>query len=1183
MSAPYNYLTLNGSNQYVDIPRSIQDDFTIEFWFRSTQGVSTSTSWWDGAGLVDGECNGYVMDLGTSLSANGVAMAGGGTGTTILSQAGLNDGNWHHFVYTRNAASGTMILYIDETQVSAGTCSTGSLNAPSRLAIGRILAGGKFFSGDIGEIRLWNTVKTLSQINQKKDCILTGNESGLVAYYKSVSGTTLVDSSGNGNVGIIYNSPTFTDNNSSAPAVPDYSPTATLVNPDNAIAIYDTTPDLTAQYDAPDSIDSTTFLIEVDITASFNSPRRQYQEFEIVATGTQKTFTPTTPLIKGFYYWRATVSNINGTGTSTVRNFRIEGVIKRAYYQYENVSKLNVWTKKRSLYQYENVAKANIWTKTRAFYQYENINSDPPYPTIFRLSAYRIAKGGSLTIYGSGFGMKQADDTENADRYQRGYGGEVYLGDKACAILSWSWGEIKIALPTNAASGGIKVVLTKPASSGDRISNILGLEVMQENEEVETGMELYICQKDAPNVVVAQAYNAKGKNFQELLNAAGAGQFEISTFAMTDDERSVIKNGNLVVCRINGTDHFKWVIENIKPTEIASGERGAEKLEVSGRGVLSILKEAIIYPLGYPTPTSLERSFSGGNAATIFLTLLMEAQARGTLKNVTWDFTTEADSLGRSWDDAFDFSFHTGTDLLQAAEKFTTGLGIFDFYMDPNLTLHAYSTRAPAFGKGVDVSDKVIFRPGQALMRLGSFYNSPDIINTALVEGKDGEIIEVSDGNSVGLYGRREGYLQSKDISGASLSLYGEAMLKNKGQIEWGHEAEVSWLYFRANKDYYLGDYIKLFVPDHGGGEQIESKVRVKGYTISADDDTNALNISLNLNNMLLEKIIALDQLQQRLALSSSDVALTSPDPEPKVSKEAFTAHNHNHGDLLHLGDDHHTQYLNSERHANTDHSFITTVSSIKKQGGEDLTGAVTLIPGTNVSMAENATNKTITISATGGSGGASYYRTIDIPPANPSTWDDEFDSETLDSKWTVWNKTSAQTVELIGSHLVMETPLGGEKRRIFAIMQTAPAGTWKVRAKCAMDCLVWDFFAVLLIARNSAGNKSLMAGIMSHSSYGCMTGYAMKVTGTEYGGAEYDLCNYVDHEFYLEMEYDGANLIWRISTTGVKFRKFFTQAVSEHLGGTPDQIGINIHPYDDTGAGWGGLASFDWFRVTTP
>lgn len=760
-------------------------------------------------------------------------------------------------------------------------------------------------------------------------------------------------------------------------------PIITLISPETGISTYDTGISFTAQYDDTDLIASSSFLFEIDICATFNSPRKQSQNFGSVATGTQKTFKPTTALIKGFYYWRVTAINPTGTTVSAVRTIYVEAAIKRSLYHNYNVAKLPVWAKKRVVYQHYNVAKLQVWTKKRmfyqhynvgkygpawtkirGFYQYENITSDPPYPTIYRLSTYRVTRGGNLTIYGCGFGFKPDDDAVNVDRYQRGYGGEVYIGDNGCSILSWSWNQIKVALPTNATSGGIKVVLTKPSSSGDRTSNLLGLEVLTEIEEVETGLELFICEKDAPNVVVAQAYNAKGKNFQELLNAPGAGQFEIRTFAMTEDERSMIKNGNFVVCRINGIDQFKWVIENIKPTEVAPGERGAEKLEVSGRGILSILKDAIIYPLDYPNQTSLERPFASVTAANVFLTLLMEAQGRGALSHIKWDFTTEADSLGRPWDDAYDYSFHAGQDLLQAAEKFTNGLGIFDLYMDPYMTLHAYSKRAPSFGKGTDVSDKVVFRPGQALMKLNSFYNSPDIINAALVEGKDGEIIEVSDGLSVGLYGRREGYLQSKDINGSSLSYYGEAMLKNKGQLQWGHEAEVSWQYFKANMDYYLGDYIKVFVPDHGGGAQIESKVRVKGYTINADDDTNTLSISLNLNNLLLEKIITIDQLQQRLALSSSDAALTSPDPEPKVSTETFTAHQHNHGDLGQLGDDHHTQYLNAQRHATDSHSFLTKIDNIKVQAGEEITGPLTLIPGTDVTLIEDAEAKTITINA---------------------------------------------------------------------------------------------------------------------------------------------------------------------------------------------------------------------------
>jgi hypothetical protein len=40
-------------NQTVTFTRPVANDFTIEFWFRSTQAAGTNTSWRQGMGLVD--------------------------------------------------------------------------------------------------------------------------------------------------------------------------------------------------------------------------------------------------------------------------------------------------------------------------------------------------------------------------------------------------------------------------------------------------------------------------------------------------------------------------------------------------------------------------------------------------------------------------------------------------------------------------------------------------------------------------------------------------------------------------------------------------------------------------------------------------------------------------------------------------------------------------------------------------------------------------------------------------------------------------------------------------------------------------------------------------------------------------------------------------------------------------
>ena len=52
-------------------------------------------------------------------------------------------------------------------------------------------AASHYFDGIIYELRLWNTARTVTEINQTLKTHLTGNESGLVAYWPLNDGASL--------------------------------------------------------------------------------------------------------------------------------------------------------------------------------------------------------------------------------------------------------------------------------------------------------------------------------------------------------------------------------------------------------------------------------------------------------------------------------------------------------------------------------------------------------------------------------------------------------------------------------------------------------------------------------------------------------------------------------------------------------------------------------------------------------------------------------------------------------------------------------------------------------------------------------------------------------------------------------------------------------------------------------
>ncbi len=145
------------SNNHLWFYRPVQDDFTMIFVYRSSQGISTGLNFWEGAGLINGEQGGTVNDFGISLNANGQVLAGvGNPDTTIRSGNGFNNGQPHVVTFKRTKSTGGIVLYVDGTQVMTGTGGTQSLTALNFLALGAQGVLNNYLNGDIAEVQIYN-------------------------------------------------------------------------------------------------------------------------------------------------------------------------------------------------------------------------------------------------------------------------------------------------------------------------------------------------------------------------------------------------------------------------------------------------------------------------------------------------------------------------------------------------------------------------------------------------------------------------------------------------------------------------------------------------------------------------------------------------------------------------------------------------------------------------------------------------------------------------------------------------------------------------------------------------------------------------------------------------------------------------------------------------------------------
>jgi predicted alpha-1,6-mannanase (GH76 family) len=152
-------ISFNGVNSYVQITNRIDNDFTIEFWVRTTQTAGTG-QWYNGAGLVDGDYPGPANDFGTALVGGNFACGIGNLDTTIVSSKAINDNHWHQCVATRQQATGLVKIYVDGTLQATGYANRNTLNASSRLLFGAIASGGGYFNGSLDDVKIFN--RTLS-------------------------------------------------------------------------------------------------------------------------------------------------------------------------------------------------------------------------------------------------------------------------------------------------------------------------------------------------------------------------------------------------------------------------------------------------------------------------------------------------------------------------------------------------------------------------------------------------------------------------------------------------------------------------------------------------------------------------------------------------------------------------------------------------------------------------------------------------------------------------------------------------------------------------------------------------------------------------------------------------------------------------------------------------------------
>jgi hypothetical protein len=199
-----------------------------------------------------------------------------------------------------------------------------------------------------------------------------------------------------------------------------------------------------------------------------------------------------------------------------------------------------------------------------------------------------------------------------------------------------------------------------------------------------------------------------------------------------------------------------------------------------------------------------------------------------------------------------------------------------------------------------------------------------------------------------------------------------------------------------------------------------------------------------------------------------------------------------------------------------------------------------------------------------------------DVMPASPTTYDDEFPGSSLAGAWS-WLQQGASSAAVGGSCLQLTVdPTSNLLRGIYkAVPGTTP---WEFTAKITLDSAYENYVLGGLMLYESATGKQMWFGLAFLAAQGAVVGHGS--TGSPVNSYDYSVSgtNYFS-QMYVRVRFDGINLIFSWSLTGIAFIQVFSQAVTTRFTTKPDSIGLGLSVYG--GSSNPTTLVCDWFRRT--
>lgn len=305
----------------------------------------------------------------------------------------------------------------------------------------------------------------------------------------------------------------------------------------------------------------------------------------------------------------------------------------------------------------------------------------------------------------------------------------------------------------------------------------------------------------------------------------------------------------------------------------------------TGLGYLTLLDEARVYPFEWPSYDTADPSwhFADATAGLIIRSLVLAAQARGTLAGVTvGSFSNTTDSNGDPWELQLSFEVKPGVTLTTVIKNLFDQ-GMVEFKM-VGRDLRMYNAGALSVDRTVQTVP-LIFRKGRDLSDSPRKTSTRDIATVMLGAGKADAGVYHEEVNAPAVAGRRriEGYVSNGNIvDPGTLNAFTEVSLNRvvNPKMEKTHGLE-----FARNKspqpvrDFNVGDWA---FNDVGKGLE---RLRIKQWVLSLAAD-GRISGSVTMNDMFAE---AEEKLAKRVEGIVGGSTITGESrAEPVVPEETY-------------------------------------------------------------------------------------------------------------------------------------------------------------------------------------------------------------------------------------------------------------------------------------------------------